>query len=60
MNAANDFEQDFFKLKINFVYGKTMKNLRKKINVRLVNKAEDFQHTLLIKFFVKIMLLFMK
>ena len=28
-----------------------MKNLRKRINVRLANKAEDFQHTLLIKFF---------
>ena len=42
MNAANDFEEDFFKLMINSVYGKTMKNLRKRINVRLVNKAEDF------------------
>ena len=42
MNAANDFEKDFFKLMINSVYGKTMKNLRKRINVRLVNKAEDF------------------
>ena len=27
---------------INSVYGKTMENLRKIINVRLVNKAEDF------------------
>ena len=27
---------------INSVYGKTMENLRKRINVRLVNKAEDF------------------
>ena len=27
---------------INFVYGKTMENLRKRINVRLVNNAEDF------------------
>ena len=42
MNAANDFEKDFFKLMINSVYGKTMENLRKRINVRLVNKAEDF------------------
>ena len=27
---------------INSVYGKTMENLRKRINVRLVNKEEDF------------------
>ena len=38
-NAANDFEKDFFKLTINSVYGKTIENLRKRINVRLVNKA---------------------
>ena len=37
MNAANDFKKDFFKLIINSVYGKTMENLQKRINVRLVN-----------------------
>ena len=42
MNAANDFEKDFFKLMINSVYGKIMENLRKRINVRLINNAEDF------------------
>ena len=36
-NAANSFEKDFFKLMINSVYDKTMENLRKRINVRLVN-----------------------
>ena len=42
MSATNDFEKDFFKLMINSVYGKTMENLRKKINVRFVNNKKDF------------------
>ena len=28
---------------INSVYGKTMENLRKRINVRLVNTAKDYE-----------------
>ena len=65
-NAANDFEKDFTKLMINSVYDKTMENLRKRINVRLINNEEDFlkytskQHMLVINYLVKIMLLFMK
>ena len=39
-NAANGFEKDLFKLMINSVYGKTMENLRKRINVRLVNNKK--------------------
>ena len=42
-NAANDFEKDFFKLMINSVYGKTMENLRKRINVRFVNNKKHFK-----------------
>ena len=42
MNVANDFEKCFFKLMINSIYRKTMENLRKRINVRLINNAEDF------------------
>ena len=42
MNAVNDFEKDFLKLMINSFYGKTMENLRKRINVRLVNNEKDF------------------
>ena len=41
-NAAKYFEKDFFKLMINSVYVKTMENLRKRINVRLVNNEKDF------------------
>ena len=41
-NADNDFEKYFFKSIINSVYGKTMENLRKRINVRLVNNEKDF------------------
>ena len=41
-NAANNFEKDFFKLMINSVYGKTMENLRKRINVRQVSNEKDF------------------
>ena len=42
MNAANDFAKYFFKLVINSAYGKTLENLRKRINVRLINNAEKF------------------
>ena len=38
MSATNDF----LKLMINSVYGKTMENLRKRINVRFVNNEKEF------------------
>ena len=41
-NAANSLEKDFFKMMINCVYGKTMENLRKRINVKLVNNEKGY------------------
>ena len=43
IKAANSFEKKIFKLMISIVYGKTMENLRKRINVRLVNNAKDYK-----------------
>ena len=42
MKAANDFERNVFKLMINSIYRKTMENLGKRINVRLVNNEKGF------------------
>ena len=43
-NAANNFEKDFFKLMNNSTFGKTIENLRKRINVRLVSNAGDYKN----------------
>ena len=40
-NATSEFEKNFLKLLINYIYGKSMKNIRKRFSVKLINNSKD-------------------
>ena len=40
--STDRFNLKFFKLLVNCIYGKSMKNIRKRISVKLINNSKDY------------------
>ena len=42
MESTNEADKNLFKLFNNYVYGKTMENMRKRMKIRIIKTSKDF------------------
>jgi len=42
--TKTDFQEDFLKLINNSVFGKTMENIRRRVNIKLVSKQKSLKN----------------